>query len=186
MKKKILFFLLVYINVCFSQTTLQYANFIQTDTSVKWAAIYNSFINLTPANPNFNIRNFYFKKSQTNSIKAYSEDSLMLSVYPYELNNNAFLQNKKTVDYDNTKMNWHFNYDNKNDGFDILFKEDSNTCDNCLTKNKLSIFKVKQLLYYKNNQLKIQNILLNPIYYKKAYQNNREDVQYFETANFCI
>ena len=91
MKRLLLCAVTFYSCSSFSQTSFQYANFIQTDTAVKWAAIYNSYVNLTPANPNFDIRNFYLKKLEAGNIKAYKEDNVALSVTPYGLSNTSFL-----------------------------------------------------------------------------------------------
>src|SRR3982750_5037882 len=90
----------LYSSVCFSQNKLQYANFIQTDTAVKWAAIYTSYINLTPANPNFNIRNFYTNKLKEQPVTSYQEDNSTFTVSPVKINYADYKTGLKAVAYD--------------------------------------------------------------------------------------
>ncbi|MGG9964548.1 hypothetical protein [Ferruginibacter sp. SUN106] len=186
MKKLFPVFLFFYASNCFAQQPLQYANFVQTDTAVKWAAVYNSYINLTTTNPNFSISNYYLKKLQSGSISAYTEDSVMLAVTPVSINENDYIKTKKAIAYNPTLMNWRFNFDTRTDGYEDIFREEENTCDTCNTKNAISFFKVKQLLYYKNNQFKIQNILITPVLYNKERSSYRENTIFFETANLAF
>jgi hypothetical protein len=173
-------------NICFSQIKIEYANFIQTDTAVKWAAVYNSYVNLTPVNPNFNIRNFYVDKLKQQGAIAYNQDNSAFSVMPVRLNYELYKASIKEVNFDATKMNWEFNYAEKHDATEGIFTRDSNSCDSCTLSNKISFFKVKQLLYYRNNQLKIQNILLSPVIYKKETGATKETSSYFETSDFAF
>ncbi|GAB2820240.1 hypothetical protein [Ferruginibacter profundus] len=186
MKKLLPVLVFFYAGSCIAQQPLQYANFVQTDTAVKWAAIYNSYINLSASNPNFSISNYYSKKLQSGSISAYIEDSVMLAVTPSGIDQNTFIKTRKAIPYDPMLMNWRFNFDTRADGSEDIFREEENTCDTCITKNAISFFKVKQLLYYKNNQFKIQNILVNPVVYNKEKSSYRENTSFFETANLAF
>ncbi len=186
MKKLFSILPLLYTGFCFSQNTIEYANFIQTDTSVKWAAVYHSYVSLTPVNPNFSTRNYYLKKLNRQGATAYLEDTVSFAVTPLKISYAEYLSTIKPVNYDAAKMNWYFDYDNKHDASEIVFNRDSNACDTCTGSNKLSFFKVKQLLYYKANQFKIQNILLTPVIYKKEALAFKEEAQYFETSNFAF
>lgn len=186
MKKLILLTSLFYSGSGFAQTRIEYADFLQTDTAIKWAAVYTSYMNLAPVNPNFNIRNFYFNKLKQQGAVAYTEDSSAFAVYARHINYPHFISTVQKAGYDAAKMNWCFSYDEKNDASELIFNMESNDCDTCMIKNKLSFFKVKQLLYYKNNMLRIRNILLSPVIYKKTDKSFKEEAQYFETTNFAF
>ena len=149
MRKLTLLISLCYSSFCFAQNKIEYANFIQTDTAVKWAAIYTSYVNLTPANPNFSIRNFYINKLKQGTIKAYLQDSLSFAVTPIDVSNSDYKKDMKLEIDDSRKTNWYFNFTEGNNGFEKVFYNGSNNCDSCLYINDLSFFKVKQLLYYK-------------------------------------
>ena len=186
MTAKFIAILLLTGNICFAQSKIEYANFIQTDTAVKWAAVYSSYVNLTPVNPNFNLRNFYIGKLKRQGATAYVQDNASFSVTPARLNYDQYKASIKAVNYDATKMNWFFNYDEKYNASEKVFTQESNTCDTCTLNNKMSFFKVTQLLYYRKNQLKIQNILLSPIIYKKETGASKETTSYFETSSFAF
>lgn len=177
---------LFYSCFCFAQSKLEYANFIQTDTSVKWAAIYNSYVNLTPVSPNFNLRNFYLNKLKQQGVTNYLIDTTAFRVTPVRINYEEYILTAQRVNYDVSKMNWQFDFDERHDASEIMFNRESNTCDTCFFNNRISFFKVKQLLYYRNNRLKIQNILLTPVIYKKQAQTFKEETEYFEMSNFAF
>lgn len=178
---------MLYSGVCFSQSKLPYANFVQTDTAVKWAAIYTSYINLTPVNPNFNIRNFYINKLKEQPGTAYREDNSGFTVSPVKVTYADYKAGLKAKTYDPLRMNWKFDYDdNGHNGFDNLFAEEVNACDTCANINKLSFLKVKQLLYYKDHRLNIKNILLSPLVYKKDTRTFKEGTVFYETAGFAF
>lgn len=186
MAKKLTALLLLIGNFCFAQSKIEYANFIQTDTAVKWAAVYSSYINLTPVNPNLNLRNFYISKLKQQGAMAYFQDSGSFSVSPVRLNYDQFKATIYSVNRNEAKMNWQFNYEEKQSGFESIFRHESNECDTCLLSNKITFLKVKQLLYFRNNQFKIQNILLSPVIYKKDANASAERISYFETGNFAF
>ena len=149
-------------------------------------AIYNSYVNLTPANPNFNIRNFYVNKLKQQGATAYREDGISFAVTPVKINYAGFISTIKPVNYNAAKMNWWFNYDEKNSGAEMIFNRESNVCDTCILNNKFSFFKIKQLLYYKNNRFNIQNILLSPVIYTKQAGDRKEKTTYFEAGSFAF
>ena len=186
MKKNLLIILLCSPAFCFAQQKLEYANFIQTDTAIKWAAVYNSYVNLTTVNPNFNIRNFYINKLKKQGAVAYQEEDGVFAVTPVKTNYTDYVAGFKKVDYDPALMNWWFDYDKKADGSATAFNMDINACDTCTMKNALSFFKVKQLLFYKDNQLQIRNILLAPVLYKKTKNAKKEGIKYFESKCFAF
>ena len=71
----------VFINSCFAQQRMEYAKFVKNDTSVKWAAICNSYVNLTPANAKLSIRDFYINKLKKQGATTYIEDSTTFIFY---------------------------------------------------------------------------------------------------------
>ena len=188
MKKLIPILLLCFLSaeICEAQQRIEYANFIQSDTAVKWAAIYDSYVNLTPANPSFSIRNFYINKLKKQGASAYMEDSTALAVTPRQITYSDYKSSINPIYNGETKTNWWFRADDKRTALETAFIKESNKCDTCLLINKVSLFKVKQLLYYKDNQFKIQNILLSPVIYTKAGESFKEDAAYFETTNLLF
>ncbi len=168
----------------FSQNKIEYANFIQGDTAIKWAAIYNSYVNLTPANPNFNLSNYFFNKLQNSPVKAFKETKENLSVIPYEITYKDLVSNLLFEKDSLQKANWIYDFQ-LDDATEASFRLNSTECGTCLN-NLLSFFKVKQLIYYKNNQLLIKNILINPLVYKKNSEETKEDALYAETMNICF
>jgi len=184
--KKLLSILLLYTASGFAQSRMEYANFIQTDTAVKWAAIYSSYVDLSTVNPNFNIRNFYVSKLKQQGALTYLEDANSFAVTPVRINYAQYKESIKPADYDAAKMNWYFDYDDKHNAAEKIMNQESNACDTCTLSNKLSFVKVKQLLYYRNNQFKIQNVLLTPVIYKKQAGTFKEETEYFESSNFAF
>jgi hypothetical protein len=181
--KKFLSILLLYTSSSLAQSRMEYANFIQTDTAVKWAAIYSSYADLSTVNPNFNIRNFYINKLKQQGATAYMEDSISFAVTPVRIYYAQYKEAIKPITYDAVKMNWYFDYDDNHNASEKIMNRESNTC---ALNNKLSFFKVKQLLYYRNNQFKIQNILISPVIYKKQAGAFKEEAEYFESSNFAF
>lgn len=171
----------------FSQNKIEYANFIQTDTAIKWAAIYSSVVNLTPVNPNFNISNFYFNKFKKDKIRTYTTDSFSFAVYPTITRYSSLMNSLPSsyIQYDTKKINSKFEYDERHDGNPALLYNEANDCYTCLN-NKLSLIKVKQLLYYKNNQLQIKNILINPLTYLKKAETTINETSFAETMNVAF
>ena len=176
--------LFTFSTISFSQNKIEYANFIQTDTAIKWAAIYNSVVNLTPVNPNFNINNFYFNKIRKRRLQTYTIDSVAFAVSRNKTTYEELLKNISYKKY-NSQINTMFNYDNRYDGAPAILYNEYNDCETCLN-NKLSLVKVKQLLYYKNNQLYIKNILINPLTYKKNKETTIEETMFAETINVAF
>lgn len=184
MKKSLTIFLLCSCIFCAAQQKIPYANFIQTDTAIKWAAICNSYINLTPSNLNFSIRDFYIEKLKKGYLKTYIEDSPYLKVTPVEISYQDVIKNINYKPYDGGRMiNWVYHYDERHDASEEIFNSDKDNCDTCLSVNKLNLFKVKQLLFYKNHQLQIKNILLTPILYKKKETERDESSMFAELPN---
>ena len=188
MKKIIPIFLLSFLfaNICIAQQRIEYANFIKTDTAIKWAAVYNSYVNLTPANPSFSIRNFYINKLRKQGVTAYIDDSTALAVTPINITYSDYRSSIRPVNRSEEKMNWWFRVDDKKNALETIFTKESNKCDTCPLINKLLLFKVKQLLYYKEGQFKIQNILLNPIIYTKPADSYKEDASYYEASDLAF
>jgi len=174
------------VNICFAQQRIEYANFIQTDTAIKWAAVYSSYVNLTPINPNFSIRNFYMNKLKKQGAITYLEDTAAFAVVTASVNYDQFKAGIKKMNYNATKMNWRFSFDENPDAFEALFNQESNPCDTCALINRISLYKIKQLLFYKNYRLQVRNILLCPVIYKKTDTTSKEETEYFETSNFAF
>ncbi|MBL0355398.1 MAG: hypothetical protein IPP72_00240 [Chitinophagaceae bacterium] len=163
---------------------VSYADFIQKDTAVKWAAIYNSYVNLTPVNPSFSIRDFYLEKLKKGKVKAYVEVDSTLKAKVVNITHADVIKNLKYIPpaYE-AMMNWMFGYDGKPDSSESIFLNDLNLCDTCLERNKLEFFKVKQLFYYRNNQFYIKNILFAPVIYTRNEAMQTRGLRFAEVAN---
>ena len=186
MKITLSFIALFFTTSIIAQNQQEYANFIQTDTAVKWAVIYHSFMDLTPKNENYSIRNFYQKKLNQAGAISYLEDSTAMAATPQLIQEKEFNTAKQPAVFDPLKMNWQFFAEENNDASETIFNSDANSCQTCLLKNRLSFFKVKQLLYYKNHRLQIQNILISPVIYTKQKDERKTEAQYLETSNFAF
>lgn len=167
----------------FAQQRMEYANFIQTDTAVKWAAVHSSYLNVTVANPNFDINRFYASKFKKGDVAVYSEDAAGFAVNKMFLGNAEFRKIKRSFYYDAQKMNWMFYFDDRNDASEQVFRNEGNHCDTCFGKNRISFIKVKQLLYYKNDRLYIQNLWLSPVVFTKNSGEGKEESRFTESMN---
>ncbi|HMC99848.1 MAG TPA: hypothetical protein VKH37_06840, partial [Ferruginibacter sp.] len=117
---------------------------------------------------------------------AYTVDSTMFAVTPVKINYQQFSNGFANVPYDPAKMNWYFHFDNTPNAYTALFNNEANTCDSCMLKNKISLFKVKQLLFYKDHQLQIRNVLITPVIYNKVSSEGKDKAEYFESASFAF
>ncbi len=188
MKQKLSIILVfLYNGIAFAQKPEKYANFIQTDTAIKWAALYDSYVNLTPQTPNFNIRNFYINRLKAHTAAIYHHDSLLLAVSSADANFTDFTNTITKTGYNPAKVNFRFGFDkNKQEASESVFYMEENKCGNCPTVNTLSFFKVKQLLWYRNHRLFIKNILLMPLIYTKEKYNSPAETVFYETADFAF
>ncbi|MBK7433826.1 MAG: hypothetical protein IPI66_07905 [Chitinophagaceae bacterium] len=186
MKKTTLLFLFFCAGKSFCQNPIPYADFVAADTGVKWAALYTSYVNLTPVNPQYDIRKFYAAKLKKSAVTSYSDDPKNNAVTSGTTNDREFINHIRAVDFDETRMNWWLRYDNRKNNAESIFLNEKNSCDTCLLKNKLSFFKVKQLLRYQDNKFYINNILLSPVIYTKEKGSFKEQAQCFETVNFAF
>lgn len=171
---------------CQAQQRMEYANFIQTDTAVKWAALHSSYLNVTVANPNFDINRYYASKFRKGAAAIYSEDASGFAVNRLPMVNANFSKLKRSYEYDAGKMNWMFYFDEGNDASEQVFRNEENHCDTCFGKNRISFIKVKQLLYYKNDRLYVQNLWLTPVVYTKGRGEAKEDSRYTESVNVAF
>jgi hypothetical protein len=159
---------------------LPYTDFVQADTAIQWAAEYDQILNITPKIARFGIRNImHAKLMKGDCIDNYTtnEDGAFKTSFCLRdtgLNNNIFWSNLnpyKVYFYDNRNLSSVCN----SSEIAISYLEN-------LNKNKYQIYKVKQILFYKNNKLFINNTLVTPIYLNQFLDSN--ELQFSWTPSF--
>jgi hypothetical protein len=180
-----LFFLLSLLwNFVNGQEQLSFARFIKTDTAIKWAGIYDSYINLGSG---YDLRKYYQNKPDKNAAFFYNEAENGRVVIPVKLTIGELQRNATRFIFDENKMNWTFEYEDKAKADnEKKFLDEANNCDSCLLINKFAFFRVKQLLYYKNHRLYVNNILANPVIYVKDSQQGMKETVYSELPGFAF
>lgn len=170
----LLFFLIIGFSA-FSQR-LEYGNFLQTDTAIKWSAVYHSILDLTPVNPNFNIQLFYLRKSREGTVTTYEEDSVGFAVFKKTTPKNTLQERlTKLSPKDQLEKNWRFDVALSQN---YIYQREAADCDRCFGSNKISFFRVKQLIYYKDHQLFVENVLIQPLIYKKQFYESDNTIDY--------
>jgi hypothetical protein len=155
--------------VCSAQRQLPYAQFLQ-DTAIQWAAESDNVINLVPKTLDQSLRKHYMEKAKTG-----------LTVY--QLNNNFSVTEDKVTTAE-LKKYWKkedlsINQVKKNfyDELKPRLSADNLQVSNCLCSDcpvapEYAFYKIKQLVYYKDGRLHIENVLVTPLCYEKNSEQN--------------
>lgn len=147
---------------CFSQKSLEYGDFIQSDNSIQWAMETNNYLDLTPKIPKYSITAWYLKKlSKEKQITVYNPEPNGFSFNRYILARKDW---NKNVSLDTINYTQLF-HDRKNflSGEQILASKGNCLCDSCYKPFLFDVLQVKQILYYKKGKLNISNVLLSPL-----------------------
>ena len=167
MKFILLIAILTYCSNSFSQTRLEYGDFIQTNDNIKWAAETDALLNLMPKTAKYSLKNLYLKKLKDSGIISYQINSDRYSVTQVKLTFNQF----NTRKFDSTA-----NANISNDSYaaisetketEIASRYSFCICDSCSRNELFEIFKTKQVVCYGNADLFIKNILISPLCLKR-------------------
>jgi hypothetical protein len=181
---KVIFILLITTlsQKCFAQ--IPYTDFIQNDTAIQWAAEYDQILNITPKISKYGIRNILHAKLMkgecTDNYTTNSDGAIkrIFCLKDTGLNNNIFSSNVNPYKA--------YFYDNKNLSEVCNSSEIANSYLGNLNKNKFQIYKVKQILYYKNNKLFINNALITTLYLNEFSDSNEFVFSWIPTFTTCF
>ena len=174
-----LFFLFIISIATKAQQRLEYGNFLQLDKEIQWSAIYHSVLNLTPVNPNYDIWKFYERKLSSGPVSIYIPDSSTFAVERMQVKYAEYMAGISKIPFDAQEMNWKYDFADGNNTAESIFRNERSTCDSCFLDGKFSLMKVKQLIYYKNHQLYVQNVLLQPVFYTKTDYPERDNAKFY-------
>ncbi|HMG82219.1 MAG TPA: hypothetical protein VK559_04220 [Ferruginibacter sp.] len=163
----------------FSQSQPSYADFLQKDAKIQWAAEYDQLIEITPLVKKFGITEILSKQIQKNG-----------AVVNYHIENGTLTRSTSfTVDSFRSDINYSFGYAPYNKYFlqsnavydtsPFIENEKKCACDGSLHKNKFDIYKIKQLIYYKNAKLYVKNILVTPVCLKRVIDSQDSIIPQF-------
>lgn len=144
-----------------------YTELIFNNPSVKWAAEYESLVNLTPKTNTISLKKYYLRLLQKSSVKTYRFDEngnpvkgeLMLA----GLTSPEWLKDYYVSPNDNL-ANWSFGYRKDYGGISVLPELSGDSCCGC---DPSDAFRIKQVLVYKDSRLLIQNVVLSPLCVRK-------------------
>jgi hypothetical protein len=170
------FIILTLVIFCTQNTFAQlpYTDFVQADTAIQWAAEYDQILNITPKITRFGIRNLmHAKLMRGECIDNYTTNSEGAVKGSFCLKDTGF-----TKGYINGDLNPYYfkvKYDEM-EGKAFAWSEMPGFYALNLKRNNFHIYKVKQIITYKNAALSVQNILVSPIFLKKM---NEPDMSNF-------
>jgi hypothetical protein len=144
-----------------------YTDHIFNNPSVKWAAEYESLVNLTPKTNTISLKKYYLRLVQKSAVKTYRFDEngnpvtgrLILP----GLATPEWLKDYYVSPSDNMAY-WAFGYRKDHSGIRVLPELSGDSCCGC---DQSDAFRVKQLLVYKDSRLLIQNVVLSPLCVRK-------------------
>lgn len=180
--------------LCFSsshaqQKQLSYGDFLQFDTTIKWAAEVDTPFPLVAKRSEHNLGSYYYNELKKGVLKGYTVNQKDMSVMERYLTK-ADIKNQGSGEYI-TKYQLRY-------GLQSLTKNTFDTvgcfCDTYAGGNDIELFKVKQIVYYKSGKFLIENVLVSPLCYQKDEHgifnwfpsfntsfNNNPHQKYFET-----
>jgi hypothetical protein len=181
---KVILILLIFIfsKTCFAQ--IPYTDFIQNDTAIQWAAEYDQILNITPKITRYGIRNIiHAKLMRGECIDNYTTntDGAFKTIFCLKdtgLNNVISTSiNPYGDDYNRT-----INHN------ELLAKssEIKSSYKDYLVNNKFHIYKAKQILFYENGKLFVNNTLVTPLYLKEEIDSLENTFAWFSTYTSCF
>ncbi len=163
---------------------IPYTDFIQNDTAIQWAAEYDQILNITPKISRYGIRNFIHAKL----LKGECIDN-------YTTNNDGTISTKfclkDTVlgNFINSSINPYGDDYNRTINHNELLAKSSeikNNYQDYLLNNKFHIYKVKQILFYENGKLFVNNALVTPLYLKEEIDSSEKRFAWFSVYTSCF
>lgn len=168
MKSYFIYSFLIISFAAHSQPGVSYISFLKTDTAIQWAGESDKILDLKGREGKYNIKAMYLAFMQGNrAIKAYYFDSIQKTFTPYQFKNpDMDLQPfAKGLDVERLAHNfpreWVFvdPSKEKDDYTRYRYKADDKTftSDSCCGCDNINAFRVKQILYYKDQRFHIYN-----------------------------
>jgi hypothetical protein len=159
-----------------------YKDFVYNNPSVKWAAEYESLVNLTPKTNTISLKKWYLNKLKTNHVKTYelTNDGKIKtngSLYLPSLQKQEWLKDYYVLAADNPAR-WEFRNRKNQHNYEVLPSFISESCCGC---DESDAFRVKQLIIYEEAQLIVRNILLSPLCARKT---NSTTAAWYPLENF--
>lgn len=185
MKKYSLLPLIVFSSAaCFGQSIPGYVSFIRDDSSIRWAAISDKVINLTPAPGAAHLKNWYLEKLSKGAVTVYTwrDDRGVISSHSLTLPGlvkqdwlkglTAELPEKRHP------KEWYFvdpvipqnNYER------VKYRIGTGrfSTDSCCGCDEADAFRVKQVLTYSNGKFGIYNVFISPLCARQSGPNTGE------------
>lgn len=157
---------------------IPYTDFIQNDTSIQWAAEYDQILNITPRVTKYGIRNIiHTKLLRGECIDDYNSNNEGVFKKSFCLKDTGITNPTFTSNINPYKFYYDFNDKhgyNKSEMYDS-YQEN-------LMKNKFHIYKVKQILYYKNDKLYINNALVTSLFLRNIVAS--DNIKFAWTSSF--
>jgi hypothetical protein len=164
---------------------IPYTDFIQSDTAIQWAAEYDQILNITPKIARFGIRNIiHAKLMRGECINNYKISYGNVEKTKFCLNDTISRQNSFTSSinpFSKTSYALVEEISAKKLKTQIFktFEEKNN-------KGVSQIFKLKQILSYKDAKLAITNILVTPLFLKNYFDSNGLKLTWETNYNTCF
>ncbi len=162
-----------------SQQRIEYGNFLQQDKQIEWAAVYHSILDLSTVNPNYDLWKFYQRKLSTGNVSIYKQDSTSFAVERSQKMYADYKAGILNIPFSKKEMNWAYDFSDGSNASESVFRNEISACDSCLFNDRFSLMKVKQLIYYKNHTLYVQDILMQLVFYTKLADASKEDATYY-------
>jgi hypothetical protein len=143
-----------------------YLDFIQNDNGIQWAAGYDQVMVITPKIRKFGIKQYMLNKLERQGcIDQYIVENREINKRPFcRADSGLILRNIKTAFNPYEYMsNWYSNGIPLMNSSPFFINEKQCNCYQALSANKFDVYQLKQVVYYKNAQLYIKNILVTPL-----------------------
>jgi hypothetical protein len=156
----------------FAQKEAAYKDFIQQDNKIQWAAEYDQLIEITPTIKHYGIKEVLFKQLQKNGcISNYRIDNDSVIKTKFCLADPSLLTTY-FITNDNIYHSIYINQYSTNSESSFIINEKKCSCIGKYQKNKFDVYRIKQIIYYKNAKLYIKNILVTPLCLKDVIDTN--------------
>lgn len=166
-----------------SQPGVSFITFLKTDTSIQWAGESDKILDLKGREGKYNIKGMYLSFMQGNrAIKAYYFDSNQKKLTPYQFINPNMNTPQFIKDLDAERLAYNFPKEwvfvdqtkTKDDYTRYVYKIDDKTFtgDSCCGCDNINAFRIKQILYYKDQRFHIYNPYMTILCARKTQNNS--------------
>ena len=163
-----------------------YADFIQKDNKIQWAAWYDQILEITPRIKKYGIRQILYRQMQQKDMDSYvAQKNGDVSIQHYK-KDQSILSDSFVSDLNLYKR--YLDNGHSVNKSDFIANEKNCSCTGASTTNKIDVYKIRQLLYYKNSHLHIKNILVTPLCLKRVigdYYSNSFEVAWQSSISLC-